>query len=378
MIAAARPQVSVTEPVLFVAFELAKKQWKLAMTSGFGVSPWLRTVPSSDLEAVKRALAAGRRRFGLATTVRVVSCYEAGRDGFWIHRALQQLGVENRVVDSASIDVKRRARRMKTDRIDAIKLVTKLVRVYYGEADVWSEVRVPSVEAEAARHVSRERTALTADQTRLRNQIGSWLATYGCRVSKRTRRQAAWWTQARDWAGALLPAPVQARIARADARLAVLTDQLRGIEAQQRAAVRAAAASAPLARLVALRGVATTSASTLLDEGLAWREFQNRRQVGGLLGFAPAKYESGEVSRDQGISRAGNKRLQSMMVQLAWGWVHWQPTSALTQWFVARFSQGKRMRKVGIVALARKLLIALWRYAMQGVVPTGAILKAAA
>jgi transposase len=281
------------------------------------------------------------------------------------------------VVDSASIDVKRRHRRIKTDRLDALKLVMMLVRVSSGEGDVWSEVHVPTVDAEAARHVSRERTALTKEQTRVRNQIESWLATCGCRVSARMRRQPAWWIQVRDWAEAPLPAPVQARIARAEARLAVVADQITAIEAQQAAVRQDLDQHSPFVRLVRLRGVATTSASVLLDEGLVWRTFANRRQIGGLLGFAPARYESGELSRDQGITRAGNARLQSVMVQLAWGWVHWQRESALTRWYQERFGRGKRARKVGIVALARKLLVALWRWATQGIVPAGAILKAA-
>ncbi len=172
MTATTRPELrSVSEPTLYVAFELGKKEWKLAMTSGFGVPPWLRTVASGDLRGVERALAQGRQRFGLATSAAVVSCYEAGRDGFWIHRALTQRGLRNRVVDSASIEVNRRARRTKTDRLDALKLVMMLVRVGYGEDRVWHEVRVPSVEAEAARHLSRERSTLTNEQTRLSNQI---------------------------------------------------------------------------------------------------------------------------------------------------------------------------------------------------------------
>jgi transposase len=377
MIAAARSDVSVNESVLYVAFELGQKEWKLAMTSGFGRQPWLQTVAGGDLGAVDRAVRRGRERFGLAMTARVVSCYEAGRDGFWIHRALIALGLENRVVDSASIEVNRRARRTKTDRLDAFKLVMMLVRVCGGEQHVWAEVRVPSAEAEAARHRSRERTALVQERTRLRNQIGSWLATCGCRVTARTRQQIGWWTAARDWADAPLPPEVQARIRRAEARLAVVADQIATIDASQTATVRQADPGDALTRLVQLKGIATTSASVLVDEGVVWRAFQNRRQIGGLLGFAPAKYDSGESERDQGITRAGNQRLQSVMVQLAWGWLQWQPHSVLTRWYQERFGRGKRTRKVGIVALARKLLIALWRYATAGVVPAGAVLKGA-
>ena len=369
-----RPAMSVSEPTLYVAFELGKKDWKLAMTAGFGVPPWLRTVPSGDWAAVARAIAQGRARFGLPAGAPVVSCYEAGRAGFWIHRALWALGIANRVVDSASIEVNRRARRAKTDRLDALKLVTMLVRVGGGERRVWSEVRVPTVAAEAARHVSRERTALTQDQTRLVNQMRGWLATWGTTLP--ARRRAAWWTTLRDWAGTALPAEVQARLARADARLAGLAAQIAELEAQQQAAVTAAA---PLAvqRLVQLKGVATTSASVLLDEGLVWRAFQNRRQIGGLLGFAPTPYDSGESKREQGISRAGNARLQAISIQLAWNWVRWQPQSALTQWYQAKFGKGKRARRIGIVAVARKLVIALWRYGTAGVVPAGAIVHAA-
>lgn len=375
MIAAVRSAVSVNEPVLYVAFELAKRQWKLAMTAGFGVAPMMRTVAGGEWEAVERALTAARQRFGFSALVPVVSCYEAGRDGFWIHRALVARGIANRVVDSSSIDVKRRRRRMKTDRIDALKLVHMLVRARAGEADVWSEVRVPTPAAEAARHVSRERTALTREQTRVVNQLRSWLATLGAPLPR--QRPEGWWTTVRDWAGAALPEALQQRLARAHARLQLLIEQLATLEQTQTAAVASAAPDSAVRRLVQLKGIATTSASVLLDEGLVWREFRNRRQVGGLLGFAPLKYESGETSRDQGISRAGNDRLQAVMVQVAWRWVHWQPHSALTRWYRERFGQGKRARKVGIVALARKLLIALWRWATRNVVPTGAVLKTA-
>ena len=367
---------SVSEPTLYVAFELGKKDWKLAMTSGFGVEPWVRTVASGDLDAVERALSQGRGRFGLAGTARVASCYEAGRDGFWIHRALLGRGVANRVVDSASIEVNRRARRAKTDRLDALKLVRMLVRVCSGERRVWSEVRVPSVADEAARQVSRERTALTQDQTRLVNQMRGWLATWGAALP--SCRRAEWWTTVRDWAGAVLPAEVQARLARADARLHGLAAQIAELEARQQAAVTTATpATAASRRLVRLKGVATTSASILLDEGLLWRAFRNRRQIGGLLGFAPTPYASGESQREQGISGAGNARLQAVSIQLAWNWVRWQPQSALTQWYQMHFGTGKRARRIGIVAVARKLMIALWRYLTQGVVPTGAIVKAA-
>jgi transposase len=374
MIATTRPEMSVSEPTLYVAFELGKKEWKLAMTSGFGVEPWVRTVAGGDLGAVESAVQQGRRRFGLPAQALVVSCYEAGRDGFWIHRALTQMGVRNRVVDSASIEVNRRARRAKTDRLDALKLVRMLVRVCAGEHHVWSEVHVPSVAAEAARQVSRERTALTEEQTRLMNQLRGWLATWGATLP---RRGPQWWTAVRDWAGAPLPVEVQARLGRAAGRLAVLEEQIATLDGQQQAAVTTAAPASALRQLVQLKGVATTSASVLLDEGLVWRAFRNRRQIGGFLGFTPTPYASGESAREQGISGAGNRRLQRISIQLAWNWVRWQPLSALALWYREHFGKGKRARRIGIVAVARRLLIALWRYVTTGVVPEGALVKVA-
>jgi transposase len=369
---------SVCEATVYVAFELGKKEWKLALSAGFGSEIVMRTILSGQLKSVVRVIAEARRRFGVSDTAPVVSCYEAGRDGFWIHRALVTQGIGNRVVDSASIEVNRRARRTKTDRIDARKLVMMLVRVCQGERGVWSEVRVPTVEAEAARHRSRERSTLLQERTRLRNQIGSWLQTWGCAVSGRRRRTGAWWEQARDWQGAALPAPVQARIARTEQRLAVVAEQIEAIEIAQRAATRAAAADSPAGRLARLKGVGVLSTTVLLEEGLVWRECRNRRQIGGVLGFAPVHFQSGEAARDQGISRAGNARMQSVTIQLAWGWLRWQPQSALARWFHAHFGPRRRARRIGIVAVARKLLIALWRYATTGLVPDGAVLKAAA
>jgi transposase len=283
------------------------------------------------------------------------------------------MGMTNRVVDSASIEVSRRVRRAKTDRLDALKLVRMLVRVCHGEKDVWAEVRVPSVADEAARQVSRERTTLVQEQTRLMNQMRSWLALWGCRLP--THRSGGWWTTVRDWAGACLPAALQARLARTDARWALLKGQIADLDAQQHAAGRSAPPDGALGRLVRLKGVAVTSASTLLNEGLVWRAFRNRREVGGLLGFTPTPFDSGDRRQEQGISRAGNARLQAVGIQLAWNWVRWQRTSPLTRWYRDRFGGSKRLRRIGIVAVARRLLIALWRYATTGIVPADAMLK---
>jgi transposase len=174
-----------------------------------------------------------------------------------------------------------------------------------------------------------------------------------------------------------LPASLQARLARTSERVALVRAQRAALDAAQQACVRAAPAESALARLARLKGVAATSAAVLLDEGLLWREFRNRREIGGCLGFTPTPYASGDTAHEQGISRAGNNRLQVISIQLAWNWVLWQPQSALSRWYHVRFGVGKRARRIGIVALARKLVIALWRYATTGMAPTGAILKIA-
>lgn len=373
MIETTRCRTSVNEPTLYVAFELGLKTWKLAMTVSPATKPWVQTVPGGDLRKVGEVIARARQRFGVPATARVETCYEAGRDGFWIHRALTSLGYHNRVVDSASIEVSRRARRSKTDRLDAVKLVAMLWRVCSGERRVWQEVRVPAEADEAARHLSRERAQLVQETTRLTNQLRSVVATWGGRLP--ARRRGAWWTQVRDWRGAELPATVQQRLAHAHARLALLEAQIAALDQRQR---ERAVAAPSLARLTQLKSVGVTSAAVLHDEGLLWREFRNRRQVGGMLGFRPVPFQSGEAARDVGIDRAGNKRWRSIMVQLAWGWVRWQPSSALAHWYERRFAtSGKRARRIGIVALARKLLVALWRFVTQGIVPEGAMLKTA-
>lgn len=374
MIAMTRPMLSVNESRLYVAFELSAKQWKLAMTSGFGVEPWVQTVRAGDLKKIAQLLARARARFSLPVDTSVVSCYEAGRDGFWIHRALLTLGFRNQVIDSASIEVSRRARRAKTDRLDALKLVRMLVRYWAGETAVWRTVRVPSETDEAARHGSRERSALVKEHTRIVNQIRSWLATCGATVPR--RRQAQWWTRVTTWCGEALPQSLQDRIARAETRRQLLAAQIADLTTQQRAAAATAPVDSARQRLVQLKGVAATSTAVLLEEGLVWREFRNRRQVGGILGFAPMPHQSGDASHDQGISRAGIEPLQTISIQLAWNWLRWQPRSPLTQWFERRFAQaGPRARRIGIVAVARRLLIQLWRYATTGVVPAGAQVK---
>jgi transposase len=366
--------MSVSESTLYVAFELSRETWVLAFTIGLAIPPWVRGMAAGDWPRVVELLREARRRWGLPETVPVVSCYEAGREGFWVHRALTARGMTNHVVDSSSIEVNRRARRLKTDRIDAVKLVRLLVRWSAGDTTAWRAVRVPSAADEAARLVSRTRTMAVQERTRVMNQLRSLLTTFGTTLP--SRLPAGWWTTVSDWTGAPLPAAAQLRAAQLTARLVVVESHVAAIEAEHVQRFAALPADSAARRLLTLRGVAETSVAVLLEEGLVWRAFRNRREVAGFLGFVPTPYTSGARERTLGVA-GGPWRLQTVAIQLAWGWVRWQKASPLTRWYHARFGTGKRARRIGIIALARKLLIALWRFATTGVAPADAILKSA-
>jgi transposase len=365
--------------VLCVALELSAREWKLASGRGPGDHPRVQTIAAGDREALRAALAAARARFGLGATTPVVSCYEAGRDGFWVHRLLAAEGVSNTVVDAASIEVPRRARRVKTDRLDATRLWRLLVRVTQGERGVWRPVRVPSDADEAARHLSRSLATATTACTQVRNRIQGLLATQGVRlpIGAQFRRAV---TAVRRWDGSPLPAALLARLLREWRTLVLHRGHIRALEREQRQLLRAPTrtrVAAQVHQLTQLRGLGMRSMWVYATELYAWRELRHRRQVGALLGLTPTPYASGATQRDQGISRAGNRHVRRVAVEIAWLWVRHQPRSALTQWYRTRFGQsGGRSRRIGIVAVARQLAIALWRYLATGVVPAGAVLRA--
>jgi transposase len=357
-----------------VAFELSAGEWKLACAPGGGVAPRLRTLRGEARLEVRRELAQARRHFGLAATAPVVSCYEAGRDGFWIHRYLTALGVRNVVVDAASIEVTRRARQVKTDRLDAVRLLDLLVRAAAGRA-AGRVVRVPPEAAEDARHVIRERRTVRADRTRVRNRLRGLLATQGVRLTLRrdflTRLAAA-----RRWDGTPLGPGLQQRLAREWETLQAIEARL--VVVEPRPATCTQPAPPAVAALQRLCGIGDAGAWTLGVEVLSWRTFRNRREAGSFLGVTPTPYASGTQRREQGISKVGPPALRALLIQLAWQWRRFQPRSALAQWYEVRFGGGgPRARRIGIVALARKLWIALWRFVTQGVIPEGAVLKAA-
>ena len=356
---------------LYMAFELSDKDWKLALGDGVR-SPSRYTVAAGDTARLLECITKAKARLGLAPAAGVHSCYEAGRDGFWLHRWLLAHGIDNIVVDSARIEVNRRARRAKTDRLDGDKLLAMLIRYGTGERRVWSVLRVPTPEEEDARRAHRELGRLGHERTAHINRIRGLLVLHNLRVKYvGGRLWQRWWT---SHAEELAPG-VRAEIERESARLLLVKKQMDTIEAAQRQAV-AAGSEPQVAGLAQLRGIGVGSGWVLAKELFGWRRFCNRREVAGCLGLTPSPYASGESETEQGISKAGNRRVRTLLVELAWSWLRYQPQSELSQWFNRRFAGGgKRLRRIGIVALARRLAIALWRYLEHGLIPDGAQLK---
>ena len=358
---------------LCMSFELSDKAWKLTFSDGRH-APSRCTVATGDQRALLDHIERAKRRFGLPPDATVHSCYEAGRDGWWLHRWLREQRVDNIVVDSASIDVNRRSRRAKSDRLDGDKLLTMLQRWRAGETRVWAVLREPTVEQEDARRVHRELGRLQHERNAHTNRIGSLLVLHNLRMKHIAGRDwTLWWSAHREQ----IPPALRAEIEREYARLVLVKTQLRELQAEQRQAVRGNS-QPQVAQLAQLRSIGLRSAWVLVTEVLGWRRFANRRELAGCLGLTPTPYDSGNSQREQGISKAGNKRSRALLVELAWMWLRLQPDSALTQWFNRRFAHGSsRMRRVGIVALARRLAIALWRFVQHGVIPEGASLKPA-
>lgn len=373
--AATRPP---TVPTLFLAFELGNTEWKLAMTPRVDLPPLVRAVPARDLKALQRELAWARAHFALRPHAPVQSCYEAGRDGFWLHRYLVAHGVTNLIVDASSIEVNRRRRRAKTDRLDAVKLVTMLLRAAGGEPHVWSVVHVPTPAAEDRRQVHRELLFARRDRGRHTNRVKGLLAGQGVPIAQ-MRDLPPHLETARLWDGRPLPPLLQARLTREWDTIQAYTTRIRTLERARQELLRVTddPAIAQVHQLHQLRGIGFDSAWLYVMEFFAWREFRNRRQVGGLAGLGGTPYQSGDLAHEQGISKAGNRWVRALAINTAWGWLRFQPASALSRWYMDRFGRGNsRVRKIGIVALARKLLIALWRYLDTGVVPEGAVLRA--
>ena len=383
----ARSMVAVRGYVstVFVALELSRSTWLIAVSLPDSEKVSKYRVAAADtaalLSLLSRLKVQAERRCG--ETVRVVSIHEAGLDGFWVHRLLQADGIESHVVDAASIAVERRNRRVKTDRIDVEKLLSTLMGWARGERRICSMVRPPSPQQEDERRLTRERETLIAERIKHVNRIKGLLATQGIfefEPLHKDRRQRM--EELRCWNGQPLPPRLGAELLREVERLELVLAQIGKVEAERDQALRQAAViedahegSNAGALLVRLRGIGAEIASVLSGEAL-FRSFGNRREVAAYAGLTPSPWQSGGIDIEQGISKAGNSRLRRTMIQLAWLWLRNQPGSELSRWFHECVGDRRgKIRRIAIVAVARKLLVSLWRYVAQGVIPAGAVLK---
>jgi transposase len=367
---------------VLIAIELSKRSWIVAVNtplsekiSNHTVKGWKELLELID----KIRTHVGRE---LKRPVEVVSCYEAGYDGFWVHRLLEENRVRNYVIDPASLQVDRRARRVKTDNVDVTKLLRSLMAYLRGEPKVWSVLRIPTIAEEDDRRLHRERDRLINERVQHVNRIKGLCAVHGIYHyeplrSDRMKRLE----QLRTGDERQLPPRVKAEIRRELQRLELALQMIKAIEKERNVMAQGKTPSTygnakEVQQLVKLGSIGPEIATVLVGE-VFYRQFKNRQQVGSYVGLTPSHFQSGPLSRDQGISKAGNPKARTIMLELAWFWIRYQPNSALTIWFRERVGSAKgRIRRIAIVAVARKLLIALWRYLETGVVPTGAKLKA--
>ena len=372
-------QYSEDWPVLFLALELGATKWELGFSTGLGQKPRRRAIEAGDTRALEAEIVSAKKRFGLLKDTHVRSCYEAGRDGFWLHRYLTSVGIENVIVDSSSIEVNRRKRRAKTDRLDVGKLLLMLIRFHYGEHKVWSVVRVPSEEEEDRRQLHRDLRSVKKEKTRTTNRIKGLLASQGIRIVGRMDLSDEQIGAIKLWNGAALGEGLKRRLRREWEHVVFLKKQIGELEARRRSEVKEGKEPdlGKIELLNKLQGIGPESSWIIVRELFGWRQFRNRREVASLIGLTPTPYDSGDSRREQGISKAGNRHVRAIAIEMAWSWVRYQPDSKLTLWFMKRFAEaGKRGRKIGIVALARRLMIDLWKYLEWGVIPEGARLKA--
>jgi transposase len=373
--------VTRDEEVLAVSLELASKSWKVGLDDGKRRAPAVHGVehlrPEGRLDEVVALIEKTKQKWGLARGVRVAVVYEAGQDGFWIQRALSARGYQTLMVDAASIPVERRARRAKTDRLDAIRLVLALRAWLRGERDRMKVVRVPTAQDEGQRHLTRERGTLQKEIGQHRDRLRKLLRTVGCWDSMESdlagRLERG---EVTGYGGSALPEALRERLVRECKRLSLVEEQLAHLEKTLPQQLPEAVQQR-MVQLMQLKAVGQVGAQRLLLE-LYWRQFNNRREVGSCVGLAPQPYDSGQSRVDQGISKAGNRRVRALLIEMAWMWLRWQPQSDLAQWFTKRTSGtglNKRSKRIAIVAVARRLAILLWRYLKDGVLPKDVQLK---
>ena len=368
---------------IFVSLELSRSTWlTTSLSPGGGETMSKYSVPGGDVTGLLARFSAlqdkAERRTGRRFPIVVIQ--GAGLDGFWIHRTLEGEGIESHVVDAASIATSRRSRRAKTDRIDGEAQVRTLLAYKRGEPRVCAMVRVPTPEEEDRRRISRERKTLTAERVTHVNRIKGLLFTQGVEFEPAHRDRRVRLEELRTCDGGLLPPHLKQQISRELDRLELVLEQIKAVEAERNALLAPftdAEVPTPAKMLMDLKGIGAEFATVLWTEGL-FRHFDNRRQVAAYAGLAPTPWRSGTIDREQGVGKSGNPRLRTTMLQLAWLWLRHQPDSALSRWFHERVARnGGRFRKTMITALARKLLVALWKYATAGVVIEGAMIRAA-
>jgi len=366
----------------FFAIELSKQSWVIGFITPLSAKISRRILSGGDwkglLELIEEVRARVSRETGWA--VDVISCYEAGYDGFWLHRLIEAHGIRNYVIDPASLQVDRRMRRVKTDRIDTERLLRSLMAYLRCEPKVWSVVRVPSIAEEDARRLHRERDRLVSERVQHVNRIKGLCALHGIYDYQPLRPQAmARLEQLRTAEGISLPPRLKSEIKRELQRLELVVEMIATLEAERDAIVEDDASTHVNAKKIQnlhqLKAIGPEFATVLVGE-IFHRNFNNRRQLASYVGYAPNPFQSGNVAHDQGISKAGNRKGRTTGIELAWLWLRYQPDSDLSIWFRTRVGTLKgRVRRIAIVALARKLLVALWRYLETGLVPQGAVLK---
>jgi transposase len=364
------------EAVLYMAMELSNSSWTLGF--GNGQRTRRKSIEARNRVRLIEEVQLAKQKLGLELDTPVVVCFEAGRDGHWIYRWLSAEGFKVLEIDSSSIETARGRKHVKTDRIDVEKLLDLLMRYCLGFRKAFRIVRVPSEEAEAGQRLHREDEWLIRQRGRVSNRLKGLLVTQGITEVPLKREFEDWLEEAQTWNGSDLSDALKTEISRLYEQYQLMNAQIAEVEqAYQQELLSDTAVANKRRQLERLKCIGPKTSRILSAEVFSWRVFSNGKQVGAMSGLVPTPSQSGDVQREQGISKAGNRRVRRVMIELAWFWLRWQPESQLSQWFNRRFAHGgKRMRRIGIVALARKLLIALWRYVECGVIPEGAVLKA--
>lgn len=369
--------MAAASQILYLAFELGVKTWRLRF--GDGARHRERTIEAAALEQLWHEIEEVKQKWAMSADTWVVSCYEAGRDGHWLHRALSDRGIYNLEVGSNSIKVSQQGKHVKTDRLDVRALLNQLYHYCHGETDALIVVHVPSREDEDDMRLNRELSTLKKECTQHSNRMGSALARYGLKLPALNGRG---WAQKvaslRARTGERLPVHTQGELIREHERWRLVREQIRALEAERQRLIAEGEGRklAQVRQLMLLRGIGPVFGWSFVMEFFGWRQLRNKKQVGALAGLTGTPFHSGTIEHEQGISKAGSGRIRALAIEMAWRWVSLQPQSKRSLWFKARYADaGKRQRKIGIVAVARCLLIDLWRYLEQGVVPEGAVLK---